>query len=253
MKRFLILLYGVVSYGIFFSWFLYLVGFLADTVVPKTVNSGDTIPAFMAILVNTFLVALFGIQHSVMARQGFKQWITKYIPQAMERSTYVLVASVLFFGILAFWQPIPLTIWKVESTIGQYIIFGFYFLGWGILLLSTFLIDHFELFGLKQVFFNLRNKAIVNKTFVTPLLYKLCRHPMMLGVIIAVWSTPHMTVGHLLFAGLMTGYIFAGTHYEEKDLVRELGGRYELYQQEMPKFMPTGRRSSQKNIEAVTK
>ncbi|HQV33053.1 MAG TPA: isoprenylcysteine carboxylmethyltransferase family protein [Calditrichia bacterium] len=244
MKRALIFLYGIFSYSVFFAWFLYLIAFLAEIIVPKTINSGLTGDPFTAAAINLGLMLLFGLQHSLMPRKSFKNWVTRILPESMERSTYVLVSSVLFFAIFYFWQPIPITLWHLENPLAataMHVLFG---LGWLILLLSTFLINHFELFGLQQVFLQLRGKKSRNGRFVTPLFYKLVRHPMMVGILISVYSTPHMTVGHLIFALCTTLYIAVGVRYEERDLADHFGDDYTRYQQEVPKLIPTGKKKT---------
>lgn len=239
MKRAMIFLYGVISYSIFFSWFLYIIAFVGDFYVPKTINSGETTSIGLAVLVNTSLVLLFGLQHSLMARGKFKNWLTRYIPESMERSTYVLVSSVLFYFMLWQWQPIPATVWNITNAMAAQVIYAVFAAGWFILLLSTFLINHFELFGLQQVFFQLLKKVAGKPSFVTPLFYKNVRHPMMIGIFLAVWATPHMTVGHLLFALGMTAYILVGVYYEERDLVKTFGDDYINYQETVPKIIPS--------------
>lgn len=239
MKRAMIFLYGVISYSIFFSWFLYIIAFVGDFYVPKTINSGETVSVGVAALVNISLMLLFGLQHSIMARGNFKQWLTRYIPKSMERSTFVLTASLLFYFIIWQWQPIPVTVWHVTDTVAVHLLYGVFAAGWFTLLLSTFLINHFELFGLQQVFFQLLNKVAGKQRFVTPFFYKNVRHPMMIGIFLGLWATPLMTVGHLLFALGMTAYILVGIHYEERDLVKTFGDEYIVYQQSVPKIIPS--------------
>lgn len=244
MKRGFIFLYGIISYLLFFGFFLYLVGFLGGFYVPKTVASPEEMPWLGAFLINLLLLVLFGVQHSGMARGSFKQWLTRFIPQPMERSTYVLSTVIIFSIVLWQWQPMNATIWQVESSIAIFAINALFWLGWGILLISTYLIDHFELFGLKQVYFQLRQKQMPAIGFVTPFFYKYVRHPMMIGIIVAMWATPHLTVGHLMFALGMTLYIGMGVAFEEKDLVKHFGKRYLAYQEQVPSIIPNFRKKA---------
>lgn len=234
----LLLIYGTLSYLFFFGVILYLIAFTGNLLVAKGVDTGTSTSLLNALFINIGLITLFGIQHSVMARPVFKAWITRFVPQSIERSTFVLVASLLVTLLIWQWQPIPTVVWSIESPVGKAIMYGLFALGWGLLFLSTFLIDHFELFGLKQVFQQLKTYQPVNPTFKTPWLYKLVRHPMMVGIIIGLWATPLMTIGHGLFASCMTLYILIGIHYEEKDLVKTFGKAYQEYQKQVPKILP---------------
>lgn len=234
----MITLYGIVCYLLFFPTFCYFIAFTGGILVPKTVDTGVSTPVLEAIIINIGLIALFGIQHSIMARQSFKRRITKVIPESMERSTFVLVSALLLALILWQWRPIHITIWEAKTQAGQIAMYTLYGLGWTIMLLSTFLIDHFELFGLKQVFKQFRARTIANPKFQTPWFYKLARHPMMSGFFIGFWATPHMTLGHLILALGFTTYILIGVHYEEKDLIKTFGQQYINYKKEMPKFIP---------------
>jgi len=241
MKKTFFSLYAVVCYCIFFATFLYLVGFVSGLLVPKTIDTtAGNAPssAFMAILVNLGLLSLFAVQHSVMARQGFKQKWTRIVPEPIERSTYVLFASIAVILLLFFWQPLPYTIWNVANTTGGYFLLGVSFLGWGMVLLSTFLLNHFHLFGLNQVYDHITNKEQRILRFRTPFLYKVVRHPLYLGFLIAFWSAPVMTAGHFLFSLVMTIYVFIGIYHEEKDLARMYGGDYLRYQQKTPMILP---------------
>jgi protein-S-isoprenylcysteine O-methyltransferase Ste14 len=233
-KRWLALAYGALCYAAFFGVFLYLIGFVGNLVVPKSLDSGPAYAFMPALLVNLFLIALFAIQHTIMARWQFKRHWIKIVPRPIERSTFVLVTSVLLAVIFWQWRTMPGVVWEVENAIGRSVLQGLFWVGWLIVLTSTYLINHFELFGLEQVYRNLRGQKFIPPKFTTPLLYKLVRHPMMTGMIIAFWATPRMTVGHLVFAAGMTAYIFMGTYFEEKDLVHHLGDDYPRYQKEVP-------------------
>ncbi len=239
MKRFVFFLYGVVSYLIFFVTFLYAIGFLGGFIVPKTIDSGIQGTMATAIIVNLILLSLFAGQHSVMARQGFKKWWTKIIPKPIERSTYVLFSSIALIVLFYFWRPMPDVVWNTQHTALGVILTILFFLGWFIVLSGTFLINHFNLFGLQQVYANLKNREQPYPKFVTPFYYKIVRHPLMLGFIIAFWATPEMTVGHLLFALASTGYILIAIQLEERDLVRFHGEEYKRYQREVSQIIPT--------------
>lgn len=230
-------IYGLISYLIFSASFAYTPGFLGDFMVPKTIDSGPDGPVAQAILIDTLLLGLFGLQHSVMARAGFKRWWTRIIPKSCERSTYVLISTLLQILIFWQWRPIATTIWSVEGWPAA-VLTAIFWAGWVIGLASTFQIDHFELFGLRQVVDALRGAAKRMPAFKTPLLFRLVRHPLMFGLLLAFWATPHMTAGHLLFAVLSTAYILVGVRLEEKDLVTEFGASYERYRQRVPMLMP---------------
>ncbi|MFS4466979.1 methanethiol S-methyltransferase [Maribacter sp. 2210JD10-5] len=243
MKKVAILIYGAVAYIIFLVAFLYAIGFVGNIYVPKTIDSGIEPSLFNAIIINLVLLSIFALQHSIMARPKFKEWFNSNFSQAMERSTYILLSSLALILIYWQWQPITTKVWEVENTILSSILTAVFFLGWFIVLLSTFMINHFELFGLSQIFDNLKNKQTPNPKFQTNYLYKLVRHPIMLGFLIAFWATSTMTVGHLLFSVVTTLYIFIAVKYlEEKDLRKSIGEKYEAYQKEVPMIIPFTKR-----------
>ena len=231
------LLYGLVSYLIFSASFAYTPAFLGNFLVPKTIDVGPDGGRAQAVLIDAILLGLFAIQHSVMARPAFKRWWTRIIPASCERSTYVLISSLLLILIFWQWRPIAPTIWHVEGWAAATLT-AIFWMGWVIALASTFQIDHFDLFGLRQSFDALRGAADRVQAFKTPLLYRLVRHPLMLGLLLAFWATPHMTAGHLLFAVLSTAYILVGVRLEERDLVAQFGASYERYRERVPMLMP---------------
>ncbi len=238
MSRAVFFAYGAVAYATFFGVFLYLIGFSGNLLVPKSIDSGVPAPFGQALLVNTVLVALFGVQHSVMARPAFKSWWTKIVPKPLERSTYVLMASLILALLSWQWQPMPAVIWSVQHPLAIAFLTGISLLGWLTALYSSFIIDHFDLFGLRQVYVHLRNRPYSHPPFAVRSLYRLVRHPLMVGILIGIWSTPAMTAGHLLFSLLMTGYILVGVTLEERDLARYLGDDYLLYRSQTPMFVP---------------
>ena len=232
------LIYGIVAYGCALGALLYLVGFVGNLVVPKSIDSGTAGPLLQSVIVNTLLIGLFALQHSVMARQGFKRWWTRIVPSAVERSTYVLFASFALLLLYWQWQPIPALVWSVHNPAAASVLDGIFWLGWVVLVASTFLISHFELFGLAQVFARLFGKQLPDAKFRAPLLYRHVRHPIYLGVLLAVWATPAMSVGHLLFAVMITGYILIGIQLEEHDLIQQFGDQYRRYRQHAAMLVP---------------
>ncbi|WP_291850945.1 methanethiol S-methyltransferase [Bradyrhizobium sp.] len=238
LGRFLAFLYGVASYAIFFVTFLYAVGFVTRLGVPKTIDDGAVSPAMEALLVNLLLMSAFAIQHSVMARKSFKQWWTQFVPKAIERSTYVLFASLCLALLLWQWRPMPSVVWHIESPELALAVTHLSLFGWLIVLTSTFLINHFELFGLHQVANNLAGKTMPAPRFRTPLFYNFVRHPIYMGFIIAFWAAPTMTVGHLLFAAVTTAYIVVGILLEERDLIDLFGDDYRRYRERVSMLFP---------------
>jgi len=242
MKRIFSLAYGGIAYGIFLPTLIYAIFFIGDMVVPKTVDRGGTSPLLVALAVNVLFLTLFAAQHSIMARQGFKRAWTRIIPGHLERPTYVLAATLLLILLLWQWRPIPDVIWEVHG-IAAAVLTATFWLGWVLLFSSTFLINHFELFGLQQVWGHFRGKRFGGAKFRTPALYRIVRHPLYLGFLIAFWSAPRMTVGHLLFSAACTGYILLGIYLEERDLVSEHGEAYRAYRERVPMLVPFAKSS----------
>jgi protein-S-isoprenylcysteine O-methyltransferase Ste14 len=244
MTRAFFVLFGVFAYLIFFAVFLYLIGFVGNLPgLPLTIDRGPGAEPLLALATDLALVALFGVQHSVMARQGFKRAWTRIVPKPIERSIYVLVASAVLIALFLLWRPLPQPVWSVTNPAAAVALWAVFALGWGIVLLSTFLINHFELFGLKQVYLAFTGKVDAAPRLRRPFFYKLVRHPLYAGFLLAFWSAPSMTLGHLIFALGMTGYILIAIRYEERDLVDGFGADYELYQREVGMLVPgIGRR-----------
>ncbi len=238
MGRFFAFAYGLLTYVIFFVTFVYAIGFVTGLVVPKTIDTGAAVPLAEAIIVNLVLMSVFAVQHSVMARQGFKQWWTKFVPKSVERSTYVLFASLALILLFWQWRPIPTVVWSIANQSLAMIVLGLSIVGFLLVLSSTFLINHFELFGLHQVVNNLAGREMPAPRFYTPLFYKFVRHPLYLGFIIAFWAAPTMTVGHLLFAAVTTAYILVAIVLEERDLVNLFGDEYRKYRSRVPMLLP---------------
>ncbi|MGB7257877.1 MAG: methanethiol S-methyltransferase [Pseudolabrys sp.] len=238
MSKLIALLYGIASYLFFFVTFLYAIGFVTGLVVPKTIDTGTVVPMTEALVVNVLLMSLFAIQHSVMARRQFKEWWTRFVPKSVERSTYVLFATAALALLLWQWRPMPAVVWHVANPNVAAGLLALSFFGWFLVLLSTFLINHFELFGLHQVFNNIAGRTMPAMRFKTPALYKLVRHPIYLGFIIAFWAAPTMTMGHALFAAVTTAYIFVGILLEERDLVELFGDDYRRYRKRVGMLLP---------------
>lgn len=245
MRRLVGFLYGIAVYLFFFATFIYAIGFVSGIGVPKTIDSGETGPVWAALVLDLALMSLFAIQHSVMARRGFKRWWTQYVSPAVERSTYVLAATLALALMMWQWRPLPAVLWHVADANAAGVLYALEATGWAIVLTSTFLINHFELFGLHQVTNNLAGRPMPAPQFKTPLFYKAVRHPIYLGFIVAFWATPTMTVGHMLFAAVTTAYIVVGILLEERDLVAVFGDDYRRYRQQVGMLLPLpgGRRN----------
>ena len=238
MGRFIAFVYGLAAYAVFFVTFLYAVAFVGNMPVPKTIDSGIVASLPESLIVNLALLSLFAIQHSVMARPAFKEWWTQFVPKPVERSTYVLLASLALVLLFWQWRPLPVVLWHVDQSQSAMAVTGLSHLGWLIVLSSTFLINHFELFGVHQVANNMSGRPMAAPRFRTPLYYKFVRHPIYLGLIIAFWATPTMTVGHLLFAAVTTAYIVVGILLEEHDLIDLFGDDYRRYRKRVSMLLP---------------
>ena len=249
MKRILFFLYGVIAYAIFFATFSYAVGFVSTLLVPKHIDSARAVPLSNALLINAALLSLFALQHSIMARPAFKRWWTKTVPEVIERSTYVLFSSICLLLLFWYWQPLGGVIWQVESPSLQVALHALCLLGFTIVLVSTFLINHFDLFGLRQVWLYLVGKKYEPLPFRIPIFYKYVRHPLYFGFLIAFWSTPTMTAAHLFFAVMTTGYILIAIQFEENDLVKHFGEKYIEYKKSAHMIIPFMKSSVGKQTE----
>jgi protein-S-isoprenylcysteine O-methyltransferase Ste14 len=237
MKKYFFLLVSVCCYLLFLVTFIYLIGFVQAIWVPKNIDTGIVKKIIPSLAINLALMTLFGVQHSIMARKSYKAWISKVLPVPIERSIYVFWASLILIILMYCWQPIPFVIWNVNGTLIGYVLQILGFFGWGLVLVSTFMINHFDLFGLRQAYIHMRNERYESLKFRTPIMYKIIRHPLYLGFMFAFWSTPIMTAGHLLFAMSMLLYILVGIHYEEKDLM-EKNPEYAVYKKKVGKLFP---------------
>ncbi len=237
--------YGVVAYLVFLFTFLYAIGFVGNWVVPKSIDSGEAGPLVTSLVINALLLSVFVIQHTIMARPAFKKWVTQFIPAAIERSTFVLLASLSLLLIFAFWQPTPAVLYDVSDTWANWPLIILSLAGWMMVPLSSFVINHFDLFGLRQVYLHWKGSDYHHIPFQITGIYKVVRHPLMVGFIIAFWATPTMTLGHLFFAIMTTIYIFIGVWFEERDLVTYFGDQYVAYRKQVHGFLPIPRRRSQ--------
>ncbi|MBT6153217.1 MAG: isoprenylcysteine carboxylmethyltransferase family protein [Planctomycetaceae bacterium] len=245
--RVCVLVYGVVTYALFFVVFLYAIGFVAgDTVqadliqklVPKNIDTGEQGELWMAVLINVAILGLFGVQHSIMARPAFKEWWTQFVPKPVERSTFVLATSLILILMFCQWRPIPQEVWRIDSQAGFAALLAVSGIGWLIVLAATFMIDHFDLFGLKPTYLHFAGREAEPLEFKQVMLYRYIRHPIMTGFLIAFWATPVMTAGHLLFAAVVTAYVLVALQLEERDLVTAIGEPYRNYQKDVPMLLP---------------
>lgn len=251
MKRYLIIGYGGAAYLLFLAAFLYLVGFVGNFVVPRTVDHGLPAPIGQAVVINVLLVGAFGVQHSVMARPAFKALWTRLVPSTIERSTYVVLSSAVLVLLYWQWRTMPALIWDVRQTAGRLVVWALFWLGWAIALASTFMVSHFDLFGLRQVYLAWRGKPYTHIGFHARFFYRLVRHPLMLGFLIAFWAAPTMTAGHLLFSIAMTAYILIAVRIEERDLVAVLGDEYRDYRNDVSMLVPLKGRPHRGSTEVV--
>ena len=243
MKRLLVFAYGVIAYGVFFVTYLYAAGFIGNLIVPKSLDSPPTAPLGIALLINLGLLSLFAVQHSVMARPWFKRGLVRLSPEAAERSTYVLASSVALILLFWLWSPLGGTVWDVQNPPGRTVLYGLFAFGFLLVLYTTFLINHFDLFGLRQVWLYLRGREYTSLNFVTPGPYRLVRHPLYVGWLFAFWATPTMTLTHLLFAFVTTAYILVAIRFEEHDLIAE-HPEYADYKSRVPMMVPIPRRAA---------
>jgi protein-S-isoprenylcysteine O-methyltransferase Ste14 len=242
-KRLLVFLYGLTCYVIFFVTFLYAIGFVGNLYVPRSLDGALSGVFTTSLIIDLALLTGFALQHSVMARRGFKSWLTRFIPEPAERSTYVLASSLALIALFAFWQPLGGTVWSVHQPVAVMVLYGLCAFGWLLVLVSTFLLDHFDLFGLRQVWLYLVGAPYRPITFRTPGPYRLVRHPLYVGWFFAFWATPAMTVTHLVFALATAGYILVAIQLEERDLMAQLGKEYRDYRKRVPMLIPTFRKT----------
>ncbi|MCB9336574.1 MAG: isoprenylcysteine carboxylmethyltransferase family protein [Lewinellaceae bacterium] len=253
MKRFAVLLYGVISYALFFATFLYLIGFVGNLLVPTSLDGPLEVPLWQAMLTNILLILLFGVQHSIMARQWFKKWWTKYVPQSIERSTFVLFTVSVLTTLFAFWQPMGGEVWVIENGFLSGALMAVFALGWVIALISTFMINHFDLFGLRQVWFYFRGKPYEPLRFRIPLFYKWVRHPLYVGFMLSFWAAPTMSFSRLFFALGLTIYILRAIRLEERDLIEHFGEKYRQYAERVPMLLPFGKKKRSPAYETLMK
>jgi methanethiol S-methyltransferase len=238
MTRFIAFAYGLLCYAAFGASFVYAIGFVSGLVVPTTIDIGKSAPLTAAVIIDMLLMSVFAIQHSVMARRGFKAWWTKMVSPAIERSTYVLASSLALALLIWQWRPIPALVWQIANPMAAELVMALAIIGWVLVVSSTFLISHFELFGLSQVASHLTGQPIPEQKFRTPLFYRFVRHPIYLGFALAFWAAPTMTAGHLLFAAVTTAYILVGISLEERDLIHFFGDEYRRYRERVPMLLP---------------
>jgi protein-S-isoprenylcysteine O-methyltransferase Ste14 len=250
-KRISIFLYGIVSYAVFFATFLYALGFVGNFAVPRTIDGEPLLPLPTALAIDVALLALFALQHSVMARPFFKRWLTKFVPESAERSTYVLASSVALIALFALWQPLGGTVWHVTDPTARGVLWAFFAFGWLLVLVSTFLLNHFDLFGLRQIWLQLVGRPYTPLKFGTPGPYRLVRHPLYVGWLFAFWATPTMGATHLFFAIMTTAYILVAIQLEERDLVDSLGHDYISYRERVPMLIPL-LRSRRKRVDVAS-
>jgi protein-S-isoprenylcysteine O-methyltransferase Ste14 len=238
MKRSLAFTYGIACHLLFLATFAYMACFTGDLWVPKTIDAEGSGFSWSAVIGNSLLIALFAIQHSVMARPGFKRWWTRFVPTEIERSTYVLASNVVVIAIMWLWQPIGPQVWQVQNELGRALLYGLFATGWLMVPVVSLLINHFDLFGIRQVWLHLRRRPYTHLPFATPGIYRYVRHPLYVGWIIAFWATPSMSVGHLLLAASMTVYMLIAIPFEERDLVEVHGEKYRTYREQVPGLIP---------------
>jgi len=242
LSRWGVMAFGLVAYGAFFATILYAIGFVGNWIVPKGIDAGTASPLGVALGINTLLLSLFVVQHTIMARPAFKRWWTRFVPAPAERSIFVLTTCVCFGLLFWQWRPLPGLVWEIEAGWLRYAVAGVSLGGWGLVFLSSFLINHFDLFGLRQITLYFSGKKYTAVNFQITWLYRIVRHPLMVGFLVAFWAAPTMTVGRLFFAAMCTGYILMGTWFEERDLVRELGEPYRQYQRSVRGLIPLPKR-----------